>query len=113
VGIPFLALLPVKNVSLASIITNQPINARLALWESSRPPEKAASRDAITATPVSSATFRTVLVFAPLALPAPFPTQLKLPASFAPPANFLALPPLTALIASLGNIATLMALRSA
>jgi hypothetical protein len=79
--------------------------------ENSRRLEEQVSTIAWIATQVLSAT--TAPVSATPALPAPFPTQLKLPASFAPPANFLALPPLTALIASLGNIATLMALRSA
>ena len=79
--------------------------------ESSRRLEEQVSTIAWIATQVLSAT--TAPVSATPAPPAHFQTQLKLPASFAPPANFLALPPLTALIASLGNIATLMALRSA
>ena len=73
--------------------------------ESSRRLEEQVLTIAWIATQVLSAT--TAPVSATPAPPATFPTQLKLPASFAPPANFLALPPLTAPIVKQASTTTL------
>jgi hypothetical protein len=73
--------------------------------ESSRRLEEQVLTIAWIATQVLSAT--TALASAPPALPEITPTQLILPASFAPPANFLALPPLTAPIVKQASTPTL------